>query len=128
MADRQGGLGGFGQERARRNIGGSVAGHHITAYEKQMFGTGRAAPKQGVTEWEYPASSRVKAYQYDLDTGQLRVRFYKYATPWVYDGVTEPVFRAFDSAPSKGRYINSTLNYTNHRRATNQEVVENFND
>jgi len=128
MAERQGGLGESGRNRIRRNIGGQVGGHDITAYEKQMFGTSRAVPPQGETAWEYPDSTRVYAYQYDFAESQLRVRFKKYETPWVYEGVTEPVFRAFDSSPSKGKYINSTLNYTAYRRATPQEVASHFDD
>lgn len=126
---RQGGLGSFGRDRARNVLGGkTVAGHKITAYEEQMFGTDRALPPQTTTQWEYPDSSRVKAYQYDFEKQQLRVRFHKYGTPWVYEGVPEVLFQAFDSSPSKGKYINSTLNYTAYRRATPQEVDEYFDD
>lgn len=128
MAERKGGLGESGRNRIRRNIGGQVGGHDITAYEKQMFGTGRAAPPQAATAWEYPESTRVYSYQYDFDKSQIRVRFHKYETPWIYDGVTEPVFRAFDAAPSKGKYINSTLNYTVYRRATPEEEDKYFDD
>lgn len=128
MAERQGGLGKSGLNRIRGNIGGKVAGQDVTAYEKQMFGTGRAAPPQESTAWEYPESSRVRAYQYDFGKQQLRVRFVKYSTPWVYEGVNETVFQAFDAAPSKGKYINSTLNYTNYRRATAQEEADAFDD
>lgn len=128
MAERQRGLGQSGLNRIRGNIGGSIGGNEITAYERQMFGTARAVPPQPTTAWEYPDSTRVKAYQYDFEQKQLRVRFIKYATPWVYHGVIEPVFAAFDAAESKGRYINSTLNYTEHRRATAAEESQYFND
>ena len=132
MADRperRAGLGSYGRERARNVLGGkTVAGRKITAYEEQMFGTGRALPPQTATQWEYPDSSRVQAYQYDFEQQQLRVRFHKYGTPWIYEGVAEPLFQAFDASPSKGKYINSTLNYTAYRRATPQEVTEYFND
>jgi len=127
--ERRSGLGSFGRERARNVLGGkTVAGQKITAYEEQMFGTDRALPPQTTTQWEYPESSRVKAYQYDFGSQQLRVRFHKYNTPWVYEGVPEVLFQAFDSAPSKGRYINSTLNYTAYRKATPDEVSTYFND
>lgn len=127
--EKQRGLGSYGRDRARNVLGGkTVAGQRITAYEEQMFGTGRALPPQGTTQWEYPASSRVRAYQYDFDKQQIRVRFHKYDTPWVYEGVPETLFQAFDTAPSKGKYINSTLNYATHRRASAEEVIHYFND
>jgi hypothetical protein len=68
----------------------------------------------------------VAAYQYDYEQSQLRVRFHKYGTPWVYEGVPVTVFQAFDAAPSKGKYINSTLNYMTYRRATPNEVADYF--
>lgn len=130
MAERRpSGLGSFGRERARNVLGGkTVAGRKITAYEEQMFGTDRALPPQETTQWEYPDSSRVHAYQYDFAKQQIRVRFKKYDTPWIYEGVPEVLFQAFDTSPSKGKYINSTLNYTSYRRATPQEVAEYFDD
>lgn len=66
----------------------------------------------------------MKAYQYDYGTQQLRVRFNKYNTPWVYEDVPVAVFEAFDAAPSKGQFINSTLNHTKYRRASAQEVSQ----
>lgn len=121
------GLGNWGRERARFNLGTKqVGGHHVTKYEEQMYGTPRSVPTQPTTDWEYPDSSRVMAYQYDFDTQQLRVRFIKYRTPWVYDNVPTTVFQAFDAAPSKGRYINSTLNYFTYRRATPGEEAKYF--
>ncbi len=128
-AERRGGLGAFGRDRARNVLGGkTIGGQKITAYEEQMFGTGRALAPQPTTQWEYPDSSRVHAYQYDFEKQQIRVRFVKYGTPWIYEGVPEALFQAFDTSPSKGKYINSTLNYTSYRQATPQEVSDYFND
>lgn len=128
MAERQSGLGNWGKERARYGLGKStIAGHDITKYEEAVYGTGPALPQQAATQWEYPASSRVLAYQYDFDQQQLRVRFVKYNTPWVYNDVPSTVFQAFDAAPSKGMYVNSTLNYMSHRRASPQEEATYFN-
>ena len=123
-APRLGGLGEAGRSRIRRNIGGVP----VTAYEEQLYGQNPADPKRrtGMTPWEYPDSSRVYAYAYDHDTQDLWVRFVKYETPWVYRGVSETVFAAFDSSESKGKYINSTLNYTDYRRATWEEEAEKF--
>lgn len=118
-------MGDWGRERLRHNIGRrTVAGHDVT--EEALFGSDRDVPTQPTTEWEFPSSSRVKAYQYDFNTQQLRVRFLKYNTPWVYDNVPTTVFQAFDAAPSKGMYINSTLNYMEHRKASPAEEAAFF--
>lgn len=74
-----------------------------------------------VTPWAFPDSTRVKAYSYDYGSQELRVRFSKYDTPWVYEGVPVNVFEAFDAAPSKGQFINSALNQLTNRRASHSE-------
>lgn len=79
------------------------------------------------TKWYFPDSSRVLAYQYDYDTKDIRVRFIKYATPWIYSKVPVSVWDGFHSTDSKGRYINSTLNHFPYRRATAQEEAQFFN-
>jgi hypothetical protein len=125
MAERQSGLGGFGQDRLRRELGSAQA----PAFEQAMYpGSGRGNAPTTITPWQYPDSSRVKAYQYDYGRQQLRVRFHKYGTPWVYNEVPITVYQAFDASPSKGQYINSTLNYTQHRRADPDEVANFFAD
>ena len=123
-APRLGGLGESGRSRIRQNIGGQP----VTSYEQQLYGRNPAdtVRERGRTEWEYPDSTRVHAYAYDYDSGELWVRFKKYETPWVYRGVSETVFAAFDSTESKGKYINSTLNYTDYRRATPTEEATKF--
>lgn len=121
---RLGGLGEAGRSRIRRNIGGQP----VTAYEEQLYGSNPndSYRSRGRTPWEYPDSTRVYAYSFDYDSDELWVRFKKYETPWVYKGVAETVFASFDSSESKGKYINSTLNYTNYRRATPSEEAEKF--
>lgn len=128
MAERQSGLGGFGRTRIRENIGSkSVAGHDITAAGQQRADNPDVSVRElPTTPWERPASSRVRAYQYDYASGQLRVKFVKYGTPWVYNDVPVAVFQAFDAAPSKGMYINSTLNYMDHRKASVTEEIQYF--
>jgi hypothetical protein len=129
MSDRPRGLGEFGRQRSRDNLGrNTVGGQRVTEYEKQLYGTDRAAPAPPATAWEYPSSSRVRAYSYDFENQQLRVRFHKYNTPWVYNEVPVTVFQAFDAAPSKGMYINSTLNHMSHRRASPIEEASLFID
>lgn len=144
MAKQGQGLGNQGIERARENLGagtaggdsshpmrGAITGSTSRFYEDALFGKGRPEGElkpihQDTTPWTYPDSSRIHAYQYDPDTRQLRVKFIKYGTPWVYDEVPTAVFQAFDAAPSKGTYVNSTLNYFPYRKATAAEVVNYF--
>lgn len=125
MAREDSGLGSFGLGRARENLGSGTQDEG-TAYERAVRGNTKSRRSQDATEWAFPDSSRVAAYQYDYDTSQLRVRFHRYHTPWVYDGVPVTVFQAFDAAPSKGKYINSTLNFMTYRRATPNEEAEFF--
>lgn len=135
MAVRQGGLGGSGRDRAIRNLfdvnpqeeavlsdtlfkdtsGQQVAGHRT---EEEVLG---GDPAITSTEWFEPGSSRVRKYQYDYATKDLRVRFVKGDTPWIYRDVPVAVFEAFHASDSKGRFINSTLNYSSYGRATPQE-------
>lgn len=144
MAQQGTGLGNWGAERFKENLGagtsggdvrhpqrGAITGDTTRHYEDALFGSGRPDGPldpihQDATDWKYPDSSRVYAYQYDPDTLQLRVKFIKYGTPWVYNDVPSAVFQAFDASPSKGSYINSTLNYFPYRRASAAEVVRDF--
>lgn len=123
---RQSGLGGLGRNRIREELGRGSPDKQI---EDNLLGRNRppAPPQPLATPWKYVDSSRVKAYQYDYGTGELRVRFVKYDTPWVYEGVNPAIFEAFDAAPSKGKFINSTLNYTSYRRASPGEESDHFN-
>lgn len=144
MAQQESGLGNWGAQRFRENLGAGTAGGDVghpmrgpitgdttSVLEDVLFGSGRpdgplAPAQQATTPWRYPSSSRIHAYQYDPDMQQLRVKFIKYGTPWIYDGVPSAVFEAFDAAPSKGTYVNSTLNYFPYRRANSAEVVNFF--
>lgn len=121
-APRVGGLGEAGKSRIRYNIGGQ----DITQYEKDQYGSNPIDRGPQRSGWEYPDSSRVYSYSYDYYTRELWVRFIKYETPWVYQEVSQPLFAAFDSSPSKGKFINSSLNYTSYRRATPAEEAAKF--
>lgn len=142
---RQNGLGGQGVDRFREGLGagtsggspaqpmrGAISGGTSDVLEDALFGQGRPGgpvtppPPGPTTGWAFPASSRVYAYQYDYGMQQLRVKFIKYGTPWVYNDVPTTVFQAFDASPSKGSYINSTLNYMDYRRANPQETAQYF--
>lgn len=123
-APRRGGLGGQGTSRARQNI---FRPGQASKADEALFGPQDRGPaKHLMTAWEFPDSSRVRAYQYDYTLNQLRVRFIKYNTPWVYNNVTSTLYESFAAASSKGKFINSTLNFTDHRRASAQEESEYF--
>jgi hypothetical protein len=94
-------------QRGRAGLPGTAAG----------YGTSGSY----VSPWSYPDSSRVKAYQWDEQLQQLRVRFIKYNTPWVYENVDLAVFQQFDAATSKGKYINRVMNSFPYRRASANE-------
>ena len=144
MAPRQSGLGESGRQRSRENLGagtaggdvahpqrGSIKGSDSSVLENALFGPSRPGGAllplpEPPTDWKYPGSSRVYAYQYDPEMSQLRVKFVKYGTPWVYDSVPSTVFEVFDASPSKGSYINSTLNYFPYRKAIATEVAAHF--
>lgn len=110
----------FGGDREDREAGRQRAGRAATAARYTDAGGDFVSP------WEYPDSSRVKAYQWDASMQQLRVRFIKYNTPWVYDNVDLATFQTFDAAPSKGKFINQVLNSYPYRRASDQEEAEFF--
>jgi hypothetical protein len=144
MAQQGSGLGTRGLERFRENLGagiaggdkahpmrGAIPGSTSDVLEEALFGQDRPdgpinPAHQAATPWFYPESSRIHAYQYDPDMQQLRVKFIKYGTPWVYDSVPSAVFEAFAASPSKGTYVNSTLNYFPYRKANAAEVVNYF--
>jgi hypothetical protein len=138
MAEKPSGLGNWGAERFKQNIGSqqevggqrATTGSRSTFYEEALFTDRPDGPltpaAEPPTPWFYPESSRVYAYQYDPFLMQLRVKFIKYGTPWVYNDVPSAVFQAFDASPSKGMYINSTLNYFPYRRANAAEVTNHF--
>jgi hypothetical protein len=102
------------------------------ASTRQRAGRAATAARYGegtsdfVSPWEFPDSSRVKAYQWDAAQQQLRVRFIKYGTPWVYNDVDLATFQAFDAADSKGKFINRVLNSYPYRQATDDEEATFF--
>jgi hypothetical protein len=106
----------FGGDRDERETPrGQRAGRAATA---ARYGE---ATGDYVSPWEFPDSSRVRAYQWDEALQQLRVRFIKYGTPWVYNDVDLGTFQAFDAASSKGKFINTVLNSYPYREATSDE-------
>ena len=77
---------------------------------------------------EFPSSERVQAYRYvpgqDQYYGNLYMRFVKYGTSWVYYNVPIGIYQSFTNSPSKGQFINMTLNsYPNGRAAPSDEDI-----
>lgn len=118
---RRGGLGDLGRNRFRSKMvaGDQLPDTVVPRSNRSQEETARLFPQ---TPWAFPESTRVKAYSYDYATGNLLVRFIKYSTPWIYRDIPVAVFEAFDSAPSKGEFINANLNQSNHHRASASDV------
>lgn len=120
---RQGGLGQSGLDRARRNL----AAQDSPAYDKAILGAEPDAERSysPPTPWRFPASSRIDAYQYDPNNQRLHIVFTNHGRPtgYIYEEVPTAVFQAFDSAPSQGQYVNSTLNYMPYHRASAGEEL-----
>lgn len=108
-----------------------------------------------ISPWIYPGrnhppdeSTRVKAFKFVANTsaedvddspyaramfggtryGTVFVRFIKYGTPWKYSNVPQTVYEQFYASPSKGKFINSTLNQYPYGRVTGDEYSFYFDD
>lgn len=108
-----------------------------------------------ISPWVYPGknhppdeSTRVQAFKFvantsieDMDDspyaramfggsryGTIFVRFIKYGTPWRYSNVPQTVYEQFFASPSKGKFINSTLNNYPYGRVTGDEYSAYFDD
>jgi hypothetical protein len=111
----------FGGDRQEREAGYRQRAGRAATAARYGEGTG-----DYTSPWEFPDSSRVQAYQWDEGSQQLRVRFIKYSTPWVYNDIDLSTFQAFDAASSKGKFINMVLNSYPYRRATDDEEAQYF--
>lgn len=84
----------------------------------------------GITEPEYPSSSRVQYVRYDYDESKLAVKFFKLGRNlglcYVYEDVPPPVYQQFVTSGSLGRYINSTLNQFSYHPADDDELQKYF--
>lgn len=124
MARRPAGIeGSRGLGRAREGIGRTDLPQD---YGHGLFGQDRVPEGPQTTDWQYPDSSRVKAFMYDYSSRNLYVTWQNGKTPWVYEGVSTTIYEVFANAPSKGKYINSTLNYSNHHRVSTMAESDMF--
>lgn len=108
---RQGGLGPSGRDRFGEGLGRSGREEEVlgdTLFQRTTPPLESSQPLR--TGWIDVASSRVAEYNYDYSDGSLYLRWVKYGTTWVYENVSSALFEAFVSSPSKGKYVNSTLN------------------
>lgn len=115
---KQSGLGSWGKDR----LTDQFDPEQVQDYGHGLFGENKPPATPLTTSWKYPDSSRVRAYMYDYSSNSLYITWQNGKTPWVYDDVYPSLFEAFDAAPSKGKYINSTLNYTSHYPASSSEM------
>lgn len=115
---RKSGLGNWGKDR----IHDQFDPEQVQDYGHGLFGENKPPAPPLTTSWKYPNSSRVRAYMYDYSSNSLYITWQNGKPPWVYDDVYPALFEAFDAAPSKGKYINSTLNYTSHYPASSSEM------
>lgn len=99
-----------------------------------------------ISPWVYPGknhppdeSTRVQAFKFVANTesdekfmgnryGTIFVRFIKHGTPWRYSNVPQNVYEQFHASPSKGKFINSTLNNFPYGRVTGDEYSFYFDD
>lgn len=84
----------------------------------------------GVTDPEYPSSSRVQYVRYDYDEQKLAVKFFKLGRNlglcYVYDNVPSVIYTQFVISGSLGKYINSTLNQFSYHPADDNELQKYF--
>jgi hypothetical protein len=114
------GLGNRGRDRIRESLGSPTEAPYA---DSNLYGNNPRPAQPLTTGWVHIDSSRIRAYEYDYSAQELRVRFVKYDTPWIYEGVSSALYEAFASSPSKGKFVNSTLNYTKYRQATPGEAT-----
>jgi len=64
----------------------------------------------------FPESSRCAAARYHYSGKKLLMTWTNGKTPWIYHEVPVSVYATFISSPSKGRFVNSTLNNFAHNK------------
>lgn len=104
---RPAGLGSTGLQRARENIGHGQSTDHL---EETLLPGDRPAQDLSTGWINADDSSRVEAFLYNYTNNILYVRWINNHTTWAYYDVTSALFEAFAAAPSKGKYVNSSLN------------------
>ena len=146
---RKRGLGDLGRQRFRDNIEatGTYTGSQRIEQERERVREGRDSPYpttslKDISPW-YPGqnhppdeSSRVQAFKFLPVSeegfgnvyGTVFVRFIKYGTPWKYSNVPLTTYQSFFASPSKGKFINSTLNNYPYGRVTGDEYDAYFQD
>ena len=118
------------QGRFREEGTGRFAKSYSRQFEEIDVGAVSSGRTQGVTEPEYPSSSRVQFVRYDYDEEKLAVKFFKLGRNlglcYVYENVPPPVYQQFITSASLGQYINSTLDTFAYHPADDDELQKYF--
>ena len=113
-----------------RNARGQFAKSYSRQFAEIDVGAVSSGRVEGVTEPEYPSSSRVQYVRYDYDEEKLAVKFFKLGNNlglcYVYEGVPAVIYMQFITESSLGRYINSTLNTFAYHPADEDELQKYF--
>jgi hypothetical protein len=109
-----------------RNALGQYAKSYSRQFEEIEVGSPSSGRVEGITEPEFPNSTRVQYVRYDYDRSKLAVKFFKLGRNlglcYVYDDVPPPVYMQFVTSDSLGKYINSVLNSFSYHPADDQEL------
>jgi hypothetical protein len=102
--------------RLRRQFGDPGTGQgsfDLDVVGRGAGGFGDAGASQVVT---FPSSSRCAATRYHYGGSKLLMTWTNGKTPWIYHDVPVTIYQTFVSSPSKGRFVNSTLNNFAHNK------------
>lgn len=113
---------------ARKTVKGLV--YEQARDARGRFSGGWSGRIGGITEPEYPSSTRVQYVRYDFDEEKLAVKFFKLGRNlglcYIYENVPYPVYAQFITSGSLGQYINSTLNQFAYHPADDDELQKYF--
>ena len=133
--------------RFRDSSTGTYTGTRRIEQERERVRLGESeryptTPLKDISPW-YPGqnhppdeSSRVQAFKFVPSVekgfgnvyGTVFVSFIKNETPWKYTDIPETTYQAFFASPSKGRFINTTLNQYPYGRVSGDELSAYFSD
>lgn len=109
-----------------RNKRGQFAKSYSRQFAEIEVGAVSSGRVEGITEWEYVASSRIAAVRYDYEEMKLCVKFIKLGMnlglAYVYEQVPAVIYMQFVQSDSLGRYVNSVLNNFPYHPATEDEL------
>ena len=89
------------------------------AFDTDLVGTGAGGfdrPVEEVSEISEFDSTRCAASRYHFEDSKMFMSWTNGKTPWIYHDVPFPIYTSFVSAPSQGKFVNSTLNLFAHNK------------